>query len=95
MFTASGVKYTAKFVYKFDNEKPTIYKNSIKCITPGCDTDWKKSKTVLLRTTDKNGSGIARIYVGYHECEEMLTNSSLGVAPVPGIVQIYEVKENW
>ena len=93
MYTEDNTRYTAKFMYKFDNEKPTIYKDSIKCITPDCNTEWSRSKTILFRATDRNGSGIKRVYVGYKTCDEVY-ESGIGNAPTPGLVQIYEVAEN-
>ena len=84
-------------LYKFDSEKPTIYRDSnnkdrIKFVNPEDNDRWAKSKNMFIYASDKNGSGLSRIYIGREKCSKMLEDTSLGRPAIPGIIQVYEVK---
>lgn len=96
LYTTSGARYKAKMLYKFDNEKPTIYNDKqgnsrIKLANPDDEDVWMQSKTILIYASDKNGSGLFKIYVGREKCSKMLEDTSLGKPTVPGFIQPYEV----
>ena len=86
---SSGSNYEAKFLYKYDNEKPVIYKDKLRLGTGQDDNTWRKSKTVYIYATDKDGVGLKRVYVGTQPCSALLTDPTLGQAAVPGNIQTY------
>ena len=95
-YTEAGTRYQAKMLYKFDNEKPTIYRDSngkdrIKFVDQEDNSRWAKSKNVFIYASDKNGSGLSKIYIGREKCEYALENN-LTKPAIPGIIQVYEVK---
>lgn len=95
-YTEAGTRYQAKMLYKFDNEKPTIYRDSngkdrIKFVDQEDNSRWAKSKNVFIYASDKNGSGLSKIYIGREKCEYALENNLTRPA-IPGIIQVYEVK---
>ncbi len=95
-YTEAGTRYQAKMLYKFDNEKPTIYRDSngkdrIKFVDQEDNNRWAKSKNVFIYASDKNGSGLSKIYIGREKCEYALENNLTRPA-IPGIIQVYEVK---
>ena len=95
-YTEAGTRYQAKMLYKFDNEKPTIYRDSngkdrIKFVDQEDNNRWAKSKNVFIYASDKNGSGLSKIYIGREKCEYALENN-LTKPAIPGIIQVYEVK---
>ena len=97
MYTESGSRYQAKLLYKFDNEKPTIYRDSnnkdrIKFVDAADNDRWAKSKNVFIYASDKNGSGLSRIYIGREKCTKLLDDPNFGRPAIPGIIQVYEVK---
>ena len=96
LYTKSGARYNAKMLYKFDNEKPTIYKDEqgnsrIKLVNQNDENVWMQSKTIFIYASDKNGSGLSRIYVGREKCNKMLTDTSMGQPAQPTFIQTYEV----
>ena len=95
LYPSSGSNYQAKLMYKFDNEKPVLYKDDkgIKVVDETKYDKWTTGKTLLFYATDKNGSGLSRIYIGRNDCSLMLTDTSMGTAAVPGLVQTYEILE--
>lgn len=86
---SSGSNYEASIVYKYDNEKPVIYKDKLRLGTGQEDSKWRKSKTIYIYATDKDGVGIKRIYVGTRPCTDLLTDNTMGQAGVPGNIQTY------
>ena len=96
LYTKSGARYNAKMLYKFDNEKPTIYKDEqglsrIKLVNQNDEDVWMQSKTIFIYASDKNGSGLSRIYVGREKCSKMLTDTTMGQPAQPTFIQTYEV----
>lgn len=86
---SSGSNYEANIVYKYDNEKPVIYKDKLRLGTGQDDSHWRKSKTIYIYATDKDGVGIKRVYVGTRPCTDLLTDNTMGQAGVPGNIQTY------
>ena len=72
-----------------DKEKPVIYHDKTAIAKSTSQDKWVKSRVIVLYATDKDGVGLDRIYVGPRPCTDLLTDSSIGQAAIPGLVQTY------
>lgn len=83
IYTKDERHLQTKFLLKYDNQKPVIYDNKFKYANPLEEEMWRKSKTVLIYATDKDGVGLDRVYAGTRPCEDLLKDNSMGKAAVP------------
>ena len=94
VYTVDDHHFQSKFMYKYDEQKPVIYEEKTKYANPLDEFIWKKSKTILMYVTDKNGIGLDKIYAGTKPCEELKKDPNLGKVAVPSSqVQSYVVDD--
>ncbi len=89
LYLSNDTRYQARIKYKMDKEKPVIYHDKTAIAKSTSQDKWVKSRVIVLYATDKDGVGLDRIYVGPRPCTDLLTDSSIGQAAIPGLVQTY------
>lgn len=89
LYLSNDQRYQARIKYKMDNEKPVIYHDKTTMSKYTKADEWVKSRVIIMYATDKDGVGLDRVYIGPRSCSDLLTDSSMGQAAVPGLVQTY------
>ena len=94
VYTANDDHYQGSVLYKYDNQKPVIYEETITYASKSIENGWATSKRITFSVTDKDGVGLDRVYAGTRPCSDLLKDSSLGDKAVANsVLQSYVVND--
>lgn len=94
VYTANDDHYQGSVLYKYDNQKPVIYEETITYASKSIENAWATSKRITFSVTDKDGVGLDRVYAGTRPCSDLLKDSSLGDRAVANsVLQSYVVND--